>query len=1201
MVLFDRFDFGSDGPDEPSITDDDLAELRGECNWVVSQLRDQHFAATTRTAIAEEIESLLAAATTLTTAELEAPIPEQSPPTSVLANCVAALSGALVTDNLPADATHGDVADLATLIDDVQAAVRAAATFPYEYDELETDTRYGKELISKGVTPTGETELFAGPYARRLIDNAREAPEQPLWIGTGTRDGRDAAIEKKFLFRHLGIFGVTGYGKSTLLKNAFRQLVDAGFGGCFIDPKGDDSEELMEILPAHRLDDVIWIEPGSTREHVSGFNFLDVGLPPDDPNYDTAVEALVSDLVKMLGADEYWGPRMDRVARNLIRGMHESQYEFNLIDMYYVLSSEESRQQFAALVREEGLEFVQEYTSKIAALDDDDLEPLLGRFQPWVENRLARRMVAFREAQVNIPEAVEQGKILIVRMGSEDKDLKRMLGMAVIRRIWATVRARAERKQAARAPFYLFVDEFDNIALEDETIPTMLSESRSYRLALTFCCQYPGQLPDNVIEGMLVNCDTLLSFNPGSKAQAKDIAPKLDLDRQHLLNEVNYHVWMRITLNETMEKSDSFRVYTYPPYPPVRSTAEADDLIDQSLRRHGRPKKTDRELKGELLFDHGRGLLEGGAQSDAAALIDDAEDRDAAGEGHAQAGTSVDADVARDGADGTVESATEGQFAPSQRDTVLESIFAARIQADVQRGTFEPGRWVPLADAKRELTRRLGEDATLGTSLSELAHAYEAITDQYARTAQRSGEPMARLTADGRAILFQQDTGSSGAGGSMKHRLVLRAAYTVFTTLGYDVSLPTQGGEELPDGLAESPVNPASKETMREIRAAREELKAEYPAVWELSEGRDVSIEAETSTQTYPHQTFRNLRKAIDQNTLCVYATPDGERDKGEFTYWARRLAKVHFRADPDDTLQFGEFAFTEHETADGRELLYSAGEDYTVTVNGTEKKAVRPTPAQAAGDVPENAASTKWYRDLETGAYMMCYAVNRAPQRVCARFPDADAVATDGAAHVPAYYEYDHTAEEYVVYTSDGEKKHYGTQSQFEQHWETFTAPFIPEVEFPREPTEDDFVILIIPDADSAKNQPHVYHHGETTPLFDELDASADTLTLPAGATTVDLGAERDSMSEPAESTDDSKAALAYTLTIAAERAHRLAAHDPHRPITQVDLDELPGVGASPSTTASISIDEQADMAEEQADEAGEQAEDSEFWSQYS
>jgi len=1047
MSIFDRFTGGDDPVDE-----DQLADLQEWCEQIVEHLRENHFSAETRTRLARRVREVEESGVEVTTASVQAPVPENAPSTATLADCVADLAAGLTPGRLEDDATSGDAETLAGELEELDDEIVDADGFEYEYDEVEVDTRHGKPVIAEGQRD-GSTELYAGPYARELMENAREESDQPLWMGLGTRDGRDAAVRKQFLFRHMGIFGVTGYGKSTLLKNSFYQLAAAGYGGCFIDPKGDDSVELMELLPEERMDDVIWIEPGSSRDHISGFNFLDIGLSPDHPHYETAVEALVDDLVKLLQADNYWGARMDRVAQNLVRAMHESQYDFTLIDMYYVLKDEESRRQFADLVAEEGLDFVREYTETIAEeLDDDDLEPLLGRFQPWVENKLARRMVAFRDSGVDIPKAVEEGKIIIVRMGAEDKGLKRMLGMAVIRRIWASVRARADMAEEDREPFFLFADEFDNIALNDETVPTMLSEARSYRLSLTFCCQYPGQLPDNVVEGMLVNCDTIVSFNPGSKKQARYIAPKLDIDEQDLMNEVNYHVWMRVTLNRTMEKSDAFRVYTYPPYPPVRTEDRASEFIDRSLEQYGRPVKSRAELKGELLFNHGRGVLEGGEDSQAAQLIDAMDGED-------------DSPPPTPGGQGDDETAMEA---------VLEGVFAARLQADL-----EPGGFVPVSEVRREVERRVGDTGYV----SELSNVIERVPAEAIEREQRSGELHLALTDRGRTLVFAQDTGSSASGGSDDHRWVLREAYRAFSGLGYVTTLPTQEGEEVPDGVAEVPIDPAEGDTIKQIERRRERLYEEYPHVWGLSEGQNVTIEAETSTPKKPTQPIVNMRKAVDRGDVCVFACRDGTAAEDDFAYWAKRIERVLYHAEHtgrDMEVDRSRFILAKRETDEGRQF-YNKRTDYELD---DDVYALRPT---ANSRVP-----VRWVdrgdeivaADNESGTF--------------ATFDSVEAAVEGDRTAVPAYYEYRADEEEYVLY-HDGDKRHYASEAEILEEWSRFKAPYVPEADFEtpiEEVGEDDFVFVVFPDDDNDRyDGPQVYEDGEVVPLAAYTDPEHDAV----------------------------------------------------------------------------------------------------------
>lgn len=74
------------------------------------------------------------------------------------------------------------------------------------------------------------------------------------------------------------------------------------------------------------------------------------------------------------------------------------------------------------------------------------------------------------------------------------------------------------------------------------------------------------------------------------------------------------------------------------------------------------------------------------------------------------------------------------------------------------------------------------------------------------------------------------------------------------------------------------------------MQELEENLQTKYPKVWELSQGDPVSIEAETSTVETPFQTFNNLIKAQTKDALCVFALKDGTANKGDFTYWGKRV-----------------------------------------------------------------------------------------------------------------------------------------------------------------------------------------------------------------------------------------------------------------------------------------------------------------------
>jgi type I site-specific restriction endonuclease len=131
---------------------------------------------------------------------------------------------------------------------------------------------------------------------------------------------------------------------------------------------------------------------------------------------------------------------------------------------------------------------------------------------------------------------------------------------------------------------------------------------------------------------------------------------------------------------------------------------------------------------------------------------------------------------------------------------------------------------------------------------------------------------------------------------------VLRQSYKTFTKLGAITELPTQEGDELPDGIADLPRDPmAEAETVKEANKIRNEMIDDHPKLWSLSNGRDIAIEAETSTIKKPMQTLTNLRKAIEAGKTCVFACKDAHSDDvdgHDLKYWPRRGEKIIYKSE---------------------------------------------------------------------------------------------------------------------------------------------------------------------------------------------------------------------------------------------------------------------------------------------------------------
>jgi uncharacterized protein DUF87 len=141
--------------------------------------------------------------------------------------------------------------ELATLWHPPTANVRSAKLKTAPFRELEPPVMLPAKEREPGVTLLGRVK-FRG--------------ERSACGGFGIRlDDRR---------RHLYVVGKTGMGKSTLLLNMLVDDIQSHRGVCLVDPHGDLSEALLELIPKHRTNDVILFD-AADREHPVAFNPLE--------------------------------------------------------------------------------------------------------------------------------------------------------------------------------------------------------------------------------------------------------------------------------------------------------------------------------------------------------------------------------------------------------------------------------------------------------------------------------------------------------------------------------------------------------------------------------------------------------------------------------------------------------------------------------------------------------------------------------------------------------------------------------------------------------------------------------------------------------------------------------------------------------------------------------------------------------------
>ncbi len=313
--------------------------------------------------------------------------------------------------------------------------------------------------------------------------------------------------------RHMYIIGKTGMGKSTLLENMAVQDIQNGEGMAFIDPHGSAAETILNYIPEHRVNDVVYFAPFDTDYPIS-FNIMeDVGA---DKRH-LVVSGLMS-VFKKIFVDA-WSARMEYILSNTILALLEYP-DSTLLGVNRMLSDKAYRNLVVDNVKDPGVrafwvdEFAK-YNERYMQEAGDAIKNKIGQF---TGNPVIRNIIGQPKSSFDIRKIMDEKKILIMNLskGLIGETNANLLGSMLTTRIYLAAMSRADlppEKMKKMPNFYFYVDEFQSFA--NATFANILSEARKYHLNLTIAHQYIEQMEEEIRNAVFGNVGTIISFRVG--------------------------------------------------------------------------------------------------------------------------------------------------------------------------------------------------------------------------------------------------------------------------------------------------------------------------------------------------------------------------------------------------------------------------------------------------------------------------------------------------------------------------------------------------------------------------------------------------------------------------------------------------------------------------------------------------------------
>ncbi len=417
-------------------------------------------------------------------------------------------------------------------------------------------------------------------------------------IGHNDYRGKDTQIHfaPEDRMRHFYVIGQTGTGKTTIMKNMIAQDIAAGHGVCYIDPHGTDIQDILSYVPKERIDDVIYFDPAYTARPM-GLNMLQF-----DPKYPEQKTFVVNELMgifnKLFDMKTSGGPMFEQYFKNsafLI--MEDPESGCTLLEISRVLSDKAFRDMKLSKCKNPIIK--QFWMNAEQTTGDQSLANfvpyLTSKFDNFISNDIMRPVVLQEKSVFDFREIMDNKKILLVnlskgRLGEINANL---IGMLLVGKIQMAALSRVDMYGQKMEDFFLYIDEFQNVTTD--SIESILSEARKYRLSLTVAHQYISQLEDNIKNAVFGNVGSLAVFRVGAEdAEFLESKFKPVFTAKDIMKIDNRNAYVSMLINGQPTKP--FNIATFAP--PKGNMEMVQALKELSYLKYGRDRE---EVENEIM------------------------------------------------------------------------------------------------------------------------------------------------------------------------------------------------------------------------------------------------------------------------------------------------------------------------------------------------------------------------------------------------------------------------------------------------------------------------------------------------------------------------------------------------------------------------------------------------------------------------
>ncbi|HEY3079559.1 MAG TPA: DUF87 domain-containing protein, partial [Chloroflexota bacterium] len=445
-------------------------------------------------------------------------------------------------------------------------------------------------------------------------------------IGVSSHQGRGVPVSlaDDLLGRHILLCAKTRRGKSSLLLRLARYLMEQEPRQTvlIVDPHRDLAEAALGLVPAHRRDDVVYLDAGDRRRPF-GLNLIDTTLGWDGHQ---AVESTLTIFKQLFPTT--WGTRMENSFRWALKALYDDNRrlcrlppdkkggphrQHTVLEVPHLLSLAPYRH---ALSQTSTDPFARDwwslYDTLPRQLQIESAHPVVTKIFRFAASAATRDVIGQPRSTVDPAEWLRDGKIVIVNTakGTIGEDTSALIGSTLINLVGLRAAAQAALPEGERRRVTVLVDEFH--ALPGANYELLLSELAKYGLNLVLATQSLARLEqlDRRLERALrplvfSNVDGLFAFNVSAE-DARYLVRELSgddrrdgrrVDEADLVGLPDHACYARITVGG--KRLPVFSVGL--DRPPTPDAALREELAAESADKYGRDwRAVEKSIKAAL-------------------------------------------------------------------------------------------------------------------------------------------------------------------------------------------------------------------------------------------------------------------------------------------------------------------------------------------------------------------------------------------------------------------------------------------------------------------------------------------------------------------------------------------------------------------------------------------------------------------------